>query len=91
MTVRKKRTERANPGTEMRSLSEIGAGQWIKISALPQGVLYAQFVRLGLHEGQRVRCLERLPGGTIVLQRNRQQVAVGHQLAKDIYVIPDGE
>ena len=53
----------------------------------------AQFIRVGIHEGEKVRCLERLPGGTIVLQKNRQQIAIGHQLAKQILVtvLSDGE
>jgi ferrous iron transport protein A len=48
--------------------------------------LRAQFIRLGISEGERVTCLERLPGGTIVIQKNRQQIALGHKLAKEIFV-----
>jgi Fe2+ transport system protein FeoA len=69
------------------SLSETRAGQWLKIHSLPDGDYYPQFVRLGIHEGQRVKCLERLPGGTIVLQKSRQQIAIGHTLAKTILVV----
>ena len=68
-------------------LSETSAGQWLKIHSIPDGDYHPQFVRLGIHEGQRVRCLERLPGGTIVLQKNRQQIAVGHLLARLIRVV----
>ncbi len=68
------------------ALDKATAGQWLRIKTLPDGQLHPQFVRLGLHEGQRVRCLERLPGGTVVLQKNRQQVAIGHSLAKSIVV-----
>jgi len=70
----------------MVSLHESLAGQWLKIHSLPAGVLQAQFIRLGIHEGQRVKCIERLPGGTIVLQRSRQQIAIGHELAKLVMV-----
>ncbi len=62
-------------------------GQWLKIHSLPRGHVYAQFIRFGIHEGERVRCIERLPGGTIVLQKNRQQIAIGHSLAKQIFVL----
>jgi ferrous iron transport protein A len=47
----------------------------------------AQFIRFGIHEGQRVRCIERLPGGTVVLQKNRQQIAIGHTLARQVFVV----
>jgi len=67
-------------------LHSSAAGQLLKIISMPKGVLRAQFIRVGIHEGEKVRCLERLPGGTVVLQKNRQQIAVGHQLAKQILV-----
>ena len=59
----------------------------MKIVLLPHGTLRAQFIRIGIHEGERVRCLERLPGGTIIIQKKRRQIAIGHQLAKQIYVV----
>ena len=69
------------------SLRSTHAGQWVKIISVPRGALRAQFIRVGIHEGERVRCLERLPGGTIVIQKNRQQIAIGHQLAEEILVV----
>jgi len=72
---------------ETFSLCESATGQWLRILSLPKGALHAQFIRLGMHEGQRVKCVQRLPGGTVVLQRNRQQIAVGHKLAKSIIVL----
>lgn len=37
-------------------------------------------------KGEVVRCIERLPGGTVVIEKNRQEVAVGAALAKTIIV-----
>lgn len=68
-------------------LNTAAAGQWLKIHSLPDGVVHAQFIRFGIHAGERVRCIERLPGGTIVLKKNRQEIAVGHQLAEKIFVV----
>jgi Fe2+ transport system protein FeoA len=64
----------------------VSAGNSVKIISLPKGTLRAQFIRLGISEGERVMCLERLPGGTVVIQKNRQQIALGHKLAKQIVV-----
>jgi Fe2+ transport system protein FeoA len=58
----------------------------VRILSVPDGTVRAQFIRLGISEGERVKCLERLPGGTIVLQKNRQQIALGHKLAKQVVV-----
>ena len=70
----------------MISLFESTTGQYLRIQSLPNGVMQAQFIRLGLTVGQRVRCIERLPGGTIILERNRQHIAIGHELAKRVMV-----
>jgi Fe2+ transport system protein FeoA len=59
----------------------------MKIISMPEGTLRAQFIRVGIREGERIQCLERLPGGTIVIRKNRQQIAIGHQLAGQIFVI----
>lgn len=62
-------------------------GQQIRIHSLPKGKLRAYFIRLGIREGENVKCYERLPGGTIVIQKNRQEIAIGHELAKQILVV----
>ena len=72
-------------------LNSATTGQHLRIVSVPHGTLKAQFVRLGIHEGEKVKCLERLPGGTIVVQKNRQQIAIGHQLAKQIMVVVLGD
>jgi len=68
------------------SLNLVKTGQFIRIVAVPHGLIKAQFIRLGIHEGERVQCLERLPGGTIVLKKHRRHIAIGHELAKQIHV-----
>lgn len=60
------------------------------IHALPKGGMRTQFIRLGLHEGEKVTCYERLPGGTIVLQKHRRQIAIGERLAREIMMTDEG-
>jgi len=48
--------------------------------------LRSQCIRLGLCVGAGFLCIERLPGGTIVLETNRQEIALGRHLAKAIGV-----
>jgi len=64
----------------------VRSGDHVRIISVPSGKLRTQFIRLGINEGERVICLERLPGGTIVVQKNRQQIALGHQLARQVIV-----
>jgi ferrous iron transport protein A len=69
------------------TLDNAQKGAPVTIVSLPAGDIKAQLIRLGISEGDTVRCIERLPGGTIVLQKNRQEIAVGYELAKKISVI----
>jgi Fe2+ transport system protein FeoA len=68
------------------SLSDVKRGNFIKILHLPDGLVRTQMIRFGIIEGEIVKCLERLPGGTILIQKNRQEIAIGLQLAKNIIV-----
>jgi Fe2+ transport system protein FeoA len=68
------------------SLSDVKRGNFIKILYLPDGLVRTQMIRFGIIEGEIVKCLERLPGGTILIQKNRQEIAIGLQLAKNIIV-----
>ena len=75
-----------HPAKKPSLLSSVKTGQFIRIVAVPHGQLRSQFIRLGIHEGVKMQCLERLPGGTIVLKKSRRHIAIGHELAKQIQV-----
>jgi ferrous iron transport protein A len=62
-------------------------GNSLTIIKLPVGDIKSQLIRLGISEGDTLKCIERLPGGTIVVQKNRQEIALGFDLAKKIKVI----
>jgi ferrous iron transport protein A len=53
---------------------------------IPEGRSKDQLIRLGILKGALVRCLEKLPGGTIVIEKNRQEIAIGVSLARSILV-----
>jgi ferrous iron transport protein A len=74
-------------------LHEARKGTLLRIETVPEGKNRALLLRLGILEGELVRCLERLPGGTIVLEKNRQEIAIGYTLASAIgvAVIPTPE
>ena len=70
----------------MIKLSMIRKGLPVQILRLPDGDMRMQFIRIGLMEGALVTCIERLPGGTMVLQHHRQEVALSADLADSIWV-----
>jgi len=71
----------------MVTLFSTSTGSWVKIVSLPDNTMGARFIRLGITIGSKVRCIERLPGGTVVIQKHRQQIAIGHTLAEKISVV----
>jgi ferrous iron transport protein A len=68
------------------SLNEIANNELYKVVSIPTGDMRSQLLRFGLFEGQSVKCLSKLPGGTIVIELNRQEIAIGKKLAKNIIV-----
>jgi len=71
------------------TLDKIKKGAYLTIISLPEGISKIQLIRLGISEGEKVLCMERLPGGTIILQKNRQEIAIGYDLAKKILIVKE--
>ncbi len=64
------------------TLVDMRSGGSAMILTLPEdSELRSQCIRLGLCVGVSVTCMQRLPGGTIVLETNRQEIAIGRSLA----------
>lgn len=70
------------------SLSSVGRGERVRVVEVPDGRTKAQLIRLGIHQGEFISCIQRLPGGTLLVEKNRQEIAIGAVLAKAIMVIP---
>jgi Fe2+ transport system protein FeoA len=69
-------------------LNALPKGRSGRIARLPEGEVRSHFIRIGMVEGAIVACLERLPGGTIVLEFSRQEVALSGDLAGSIEIQP---
>ncbi|MGD0590618.1 MAG: FeoA family protein [Bacteroidota bacterium] len=67
-------------------LYKIHKGSRVWIVQVPEGKAKSQLIRLGILKGEFIRCLERLPGGTVVIEKNRREIAIGMSLAKSIFV-----
>ena len=67
-------------------LHQVTKGSRLIIIDIPEGRAKEQLIRLGVVKGDFIRCLERLPGGTVVIQKHRQEIAIGVALARSIVV-----
>lgn len=72
--------------TNQATLDRIKRGKMCCIKRLPQGIVKDQTIRFGLTEGKEVRCQAVIPGGPVVLEVDRQEIALGRNLAKQIVI-----
>lgn len=70
------------------TLDKARRGQKIRIIYLPDDLIRSQVIRFGIYEGTVVICREVLPAGPVVISRNRQEIAIGRNLARLIGVEP---
>lgn len=61
-------------------------GQKIEVVHIPDSSIRAQAIRLGIFEGARLVCYEKLPAGPVILQNRMQEIAIGRNLAKKITI-----
>jgi Fe2+ transport system protein FeoA len=68
------------------TLGMLRKGVKARIEGLPEGEIRSQFIRIGLVEGAYVECLAHLPGGAVVLEFSRQEIALSGDLASSIII-----
>jgi Fe2+ transport system protein FeoA len=76
-----------NPTTKSGvPLSSVTKGSKLVVTEIPPGQDRMRLIRLGLLTGQVIKCVERLPGGTVVIEKSLQEIAIGATLAESILV-----
>jgi len=73
--------------TANMTLDRVNRGQSFKITSIPNDLVRAQAIRFGIAEGEVVSCEEVVPAGPIVIRKNKQQIALGRRLARQISVV----
>lgn len=67
-------------------LSEIRRGQSVHISRIQDDTVRTQLIRFGICEGSLLKCLEKIPFGPFMIRHNRQEIAIGREIAEVIQV-----
>ncbi|WP_206812177.1 ferrous iron transport protein A [Paradesulfitobacterium ferrireducens] len=68
------------------TLDGVKKGQSFTIAHIPNDHVRAQAIRFGIAEGEWLTCEEVVPAGPVVVRKNRQLIAMGRQLAREIGV-----
>lgn len=66
-------------------LNQVKSGEKISLEQIPSEIK-ADLIRLGLCEGDSLKCISRIPGGPVVLLKDLQEIAIGNNYAKQILV-----
>ena len=70
------------------TLDKAKKGQMMMIKSIPDSLIRAQAIRFGINEGTIVTCSEIVPAGPVIIERLKQEIAIGRGLAKSIIVEP---
>lgn len=68
----------------MVSLCDVKVGQKVEILEFLNTAIKCYSSRFGLEKGQVITCIAK--PGPIVIKRNQQEIAIGRNLSKEIYV-----
>ncbi len=68
------------------TLDKVKPGQKLEITSIINPQVRAQAIRFGIAEGAVAVCEQAIPSGPVVLRRNRQEIAIGRSLAREIGV-----
>jgi ferrous iron transport protein A len=70
----------------LMTLDKVRRGEKVQIVHINDSAVRAQAIRLGISEGSKMLCSEKLPAGPVILQNRTQEVAVGRKLAQKILI-----
>ena len=68
------------------TLSNANSGDNIEIKSIYDPIVRAQAIRLGIYEGAKLTCSEKIINGPIILQNRLQELAIGYNLSKNIEI-----
>lgn len=68
------------------TLDQVKKGQSLQIQKIADVNLRDQIIRLGIYEGAKVLCAERIGHGPVILKNRMQQIAIGDKLAQKISI-----
>jgi ferrous iron transport protein A len=67
-------------------LTEVRRGQQVRIDRIEDEDLRTRFIRFGIAEGSCLQCLEKIPFGPFMVRHHRQELAIGREVARKIFV-----
>ena len=70
------------------TLDKAKKGQIVMIKSIPDSLIRVQAIRFGINEGAVITCREIVPAGPVIVERQKQEIAIGRNLAKSIMVEP---
>jgi len=70
------------------SLGDTKKGDLIRIDEIKDFNAKNHLIRFGIEEGSIIQCFQKIYKGPVIIKFNRQQIALGYDIAKNIFVTP---
>ena len=67
------------------TLDETKQGQEINITHIADAHNRQMLLRMGICEGTKIRCENKIRKGPVIIKNKRNTIAIGYNLAKNIY------
>ena len=68
-----------------KQLNQVQSGENFSFVSIPSHIK-SDLIRLGLCEGDLVKCISRIPGGPVVVEKDLVQIAIGNNYASEISI-----
>ncbi|MDO9534701.1 MAG: ferrous iron transport protein A [Bacillota bacterium] len=70
------------------TLEQAQKGEKLIVMKIMDSDMRVKAIRFGIMEGAEITCMEKLPSGPVVIQKGKQELAIGLGLARRIVVEP---
>lgn len=68
------------------TLEQAKKGEKLIVMNIMDPEMRIKAIRFGIMEGAEVTCMEKLPSGPVIIQKGKQELAIGRGLARRIVV-----
>ena len=68
------------------SLKDVKKGDFIEINEISDPVTKNHLIRFGIDIGSKIQCFQKIFNGPVIIKFNRQQIALGQGIAREILV-----
>lgn len=71
--------------SQVKLMNKIKANESFQVGKIPE-LIRSELIRLGVSEGDKLKCVAKIPFGPVVIQKDLLEIAIGDKYARLIEV-----